>query len=654
MSTAVFPDRESLYLFNNGANFYSYMTFGAHVHEGGVHFAVWAPNAAKIKLVGDFNGWDVDAGIMKFDKDSGVWYADVANAKVGDFYKYLVVDENGKEVYKADPYAFQAEQLPGTASVVAYMGHEWQDSEWMAERATVPVYDKPVNIYEVHLGSWATNEDGSFLNYKDLAHRLVEYVKHMGYTHLELMPLSEHPLDASWGYQVSGYYAVTHRYGNPTDFKYFVDYCHQNNVGIILDWVPAHFPKDEFALADFDGTPQYEYADSRKGEHKTWGTKVFNFEKSEIVSFLISNAIFWLDEYHVDGLRIDAVSSMLYLDYDRSEGEWIANKNGGNINLEAKAFLQKLNTVVFEKYPNVIMAAEESTAFPMVTYPVSTDGLGFNYKWNMGWMHDVLDYMSMDPYFRQFNHNKLTFSMHYAFSENYILPFSHDEVVHGKRSMLDKMWGEYDDKFAQLRALMTYMFAHPGKKLNFMGAEIGQFIEWRFYEGLEWHLLEYEKHRQLNTYISTLGQFYKDNACLWEIDNSWDGFEWINADDNCANTISFIRKSKKPGDQLIIICNFGPIFRDKYIIGVNESGVYTEVLNSDSKEFGGQGRVNSRSIETNAIDRDWRSNSLTFDLPPFSAVVFRKTAELKNTKKTTDSKKTKIMPKSDKKGEAKG
>lgn len=625
-------DKNDLYLFNQGTNYFAYMTFGAHIIDKGVRFAVFAPHAKAVSVVGDFNDWDESKNPMQPIGEHGVWVANVKNACEGQLYKYKIVTHSGGELYKADPYAYRAELRPGTASIIAANSYEWTDASWMEKREKTPPYNNPMNIYEVHLGSFITNEDGTYKNYRELAHILVEYAKKMNYTHLEIMPISEYPFDASWGYQVTSYYAPTSRYGTGSDFKYFIDYCHQNDIAVICDWVPAHFPKDEFALAEFDGEPLYEYADSRKGEHKTWGTKVFDFSKNEVRSFLISNAMYWLKEYHVDGLRIDAVSSMLYLDYDRRDGEWIPNIDGGNINLEAKSFLQELNREVFARFPNVIMAAEESTAFPMITHPIDNGGLGFNYKWNMGWMHDILDYFQMDPYFRQFNHNKITFSMHYAFSENFILPFSHDEVVHGKKSMLDKMWGQYEDKFAQLRALLMYMYAHPGKKLNFMGTEIGEFLEWRFYEGLEWNLLDYDMHKKLQHFVSSLGMFYKKNKALWENDNDWDGFEWISADDANSNTISFIRSDKKRASQIILVCNFGPIFRDRFKLGVSSEGEYSEIFNTDATEFGGENRINKKRLVAKEEEFNYRPYSIEFDLPPFSVVALRKVKKRKDTK----------------------
>ena len=582
------------YFFHQGTNIRAYDYMGAHrLEDGSVVFRVWAPNAKEIFLCGDHNGWAKDTPLTR-ENISGIWSVTLPEFKEGTRYKYLVCGNNGDHL-KADPYGFYAETGMQTATVFHTLkDFEWTDEEFIKSRqifALCREYDEmpsaPVNIYEMHLGSWMKKEDGSYLSYRELADKLAEYVSDMNYTHVEIMPIAEHPFDGSWGYQVCGYYAPTSRFGTPEDFMYFVNKLHSKGIGVILDWVPAHFPKDEHALARFDGTALFEHPDSRLGEHKEWGTLVFNWQKSEVHSFLISNAIFWLDEYHFDGLRVDAVSSMLYLDYNRRDGEWIANKYGGNENIEAIEFLQKLNIAVFERFPNAIMVAEESTAWGGVTKPAHEGGLGFNYKWNMGWMNDILRYMSMDPYFRGPNHNMLTFSMMYAYAENYILALSHDEVVHGKRSLIDKMSGNYEQKFASLRLLYAYMYAHPGKKLLFMGDEFGQFIEWRYCEGLEWKLMEYDKHAQLLEFSRHLGEFYKNHKAMHQNDSDWDGFRWINAEDGAHNTVTFMRISRSRREKIIVAANFSGQSHENYAVGVPSAGVYEVVLNTNSTEFGG-------------------------------------------------------------------
>ncbi len=618
----------ALYLFGEGTNHQAYDMLGAHPYcndgAAGYRFAVWAPNAASVSVTGAFNDWDTDSNPMEQIGTTGVWYAFVPGVARGCMYKYAITDRAGNLHYKADPYAFYAELRPSTASVTEDLsGYDWHDKKWQKKKEKQAPYDQPMLIYEVHPGSWKRAEDGSFLTYRQLAEQLVPYVKDMGYTHIELMPVAEHPFDGSWGYQTTGYYAVTSRYGTCEDFMYFVDYCHQNDISVILDWVPAHFPRDAYGLRQFDGTPLYEYADPRIGEHKEWGTLVFDYTKNQVVSFLISNAYFWFDQYHIDGLRVDAVSSMLYRDYDRRDGEWIANEYGGKENLEAIRFLQELNKVIFAHFPNALMIAEESTAWPKITKPVHEGGLGFNYKWNMGWMNDTLRYMSMDPYFRKYNHNILTFLMFYAFSENYILPLSHDEVVHGKRSLIDKMYGSYEEKFAQLKQYYAYAIAHPGKKLLFMGGEFGQFIEWRPSEELDWMLLDYESHDNLHKFVRNLNHFYLENKALWQIEDSWDGFTWINANDEDNSVISFIRRGKAKGSEVIVVCNFTPVRRDSYLIGVPSSGEYVIALSSDDKRFGGASKTGT-TVKARKKSFGEFKYSLELELAPLTTIYLKK------------------------------
>lgn len=612
-----------LYVFHQGKNFKAQEFLGAHkVEDGKYVFRVWAPNAESVFVTGAFNGWSEDAAPMYRLNDGGVWEAYVEGVNNYDSYKFIIYTETGRKLYKADPYAIHAETRPGTASKIFEGNYKWNDSAWLKKRKATSVYSSPVNIYEVHLGSWKRYDDGNTLSYRDLAKELVEYVKNMGYTHIELLPVAEHPFDGSWGYQVTGYFAVTSRYGTPDDFKYFVDQCHKAGIGVIVDWVPAHFPKDAFGLAEFDGTPCYEYADIRKGEHLQWGTKVFDFGRNEVQSFLISNACFWLDEYHIDGLRVDAVASMLYLDYGRDDGHWIANTNGGNENLEAVAFLKQLNETVFTEHSDVMMMAEESTSWPMVSKPVYMGGLGFNFKWNMGWMNDILRYFSLDGIFRKFNHDLITFSFFYAFSENFVLPISHDEVVHGKCSLINKMPGNYNEKFAGVRAFLGYMYAHPGKKLLFMGSEFGQFIEWDYKKGLDWLLLDYEMHLWLQDYARELNKFYKKNSPLWEIDYSWEGFNWIVSDDNTNSVIAFVRTDKED-EKIVAVCNFTPVLRKNYKIGVPEGESYELVFNSDSKKFGGTGEKIRKTYKTNDGEMHGYKQYIELTLPPMTTLYFK-------------------------------
>ena len=641
------------YLFHQGTNFTSYDYMGAHESKVGdcyrCIFRVWAPNAKSISLMSDITGWDYGQPMMRVT-DSGVWETTLESSEsfVGKYYKYAVTGQNGETHLKSDPFAFHSETLSKTASIVTDLsGYTWNDEEWMKKRrATIcpktrgfkpkvnHFYSAPMNIYEVHLGSWRTRDGKStvggenYLNYREIADRLSAYLMDMGYTHVELLPITEHPFDGSWGYQVTGYYAPTSRYGTPHQFMEFVDRMHQAGIGVICDWVPAHFPKDAHGLYKFDGGPCYEYPDPRKGEHKEWGTHVFDYGRPEVRSFLISNAMFWFDKYHIDGLRIDAVASMLYLDYNRRDGEWIANKDGGNQNLEAIEFLQTLNQSVFRDYPYALMIAEESTAWPMVSKPVDMGGLGFNYKWNMGWMNDMLRYCSLDPLYRSGNHDSLTFSFFYAFSENFVLPISHDEVVHGKCSLINKMPGTYEEKFAGLRTFLAYTMAHPGKKLAFMGQEFAQFKEWDYQSELDWVLLQYEAHRQMHEFSKQLNRFYLDHSAMWEIDFSWEGFEWISNDDYTQSIISFRRKNKD-GKELIVVCNFCPVERTGYRIGVPFEGKYKEVFSTDAKQFGGSGVTNGVVESSKDFPMHSHEQSVALTLPGLSVLYFEKQEEKK-------------------------
>ncbi|MBR5155879.1 MAG: 1,4-alpha-glucan branching protein GlgB [Clostridia bacterium] len=614
---------ELMFLFNEGKNFQSYNILGAHKVDGGCDFAVWAPNAVSVSVVCDLNGWDRNINKMQKYDDHGIWHCFVPDVNAGEKYKYSIETAGGEIILKADPFAFESEVRPSTASVVADMDYEWKDSKWIKKREATQPYDQPINIYELHFGSWRQHEDGSLYTYSEMAKELIPYVKEMGYTHIELMPICEYPFDGSWGYQVSGYFSANSRYGKPGELKAFIDKCHTSGIGVIMDWVPAHFPKDAHGLAKFDGECLFEHPDSRLGEHKEWGTLVFNWDKCEVHSFLISNALFWLLEYHMDGLRVDAVSSMLYLDYNRRDGEWVANKYGGKENLAAIEFLQKLNIEVFKMLPNALMIAEESTAWGGVTLPVYEGGLGFNFKWNMGWMNDILRYMSMDPYFRGSNHNMLTFSMMYAFSENYILPLSHDEVVHGKASLINKMYGTYEQKFKSLKLLYSFMYAHPGKKLLFMGGEFGQFVEWRFAEGLDWLLLDYESHRKLKTFTADLNAYYSKNRSMYENDDDWDGFEWINAEDGENSVISFIRYSRSKRDKTIVVLNFAATEHKKYQIGVPAAGEYEVVLGSDNEIYGGDCKK-FKKLKAKKQKYGRFNYVIELDLPELSAFYIKK------------------------------
>ena len=622
----------SLYLFHEGTNYKAYEYFGSHPCDGGAVFRVWAPNAESIGVAGDFNGWNAERAPMK-KISGGVWECTVENVKKFDSYKYLIRTKDGRNLYKSDPYAFHAETRPDTASkYYDSLEFAWTDKAWLKKRKSREIYSSPVNIYEVHAGSWQTYDDGNPLSYRELADRLIPYAKEMGYTHIELLPISEHPFDGSWGYQVTGYFAPTSRYGTPDDFAYFVDKAHSSDIGVILDWVPAHFPKDAFGLYEFDGTPCYEYSDPRKGEHYQWGTKVFDYGRPEVCSFLMSSAMFWIEKYHIDGLRVDAVASMLYLDYGRNDGQWIPNVNGGKENLEAVAFLRRLNESIFGEYGDVMMIAEESTAWPMVSKPVFMGGLGFNFKWNMGWMNDCLRYFSLDGIYRKYHHDCLTFSFFYAFSENFVLPVSHDEVVHGKCSLINKMPGSYEEKFAGVRAFLGYMMSHPGKKLLFMGSEFGQFNEWNCKQPLDWMLLGYDAHKQLKNYVASLNAFYLKNPPLWEDDCSWNGFRWTVSDDSSNSVVVFARRDRS-GNEIISVCNFTPVTRRKYCFGVPEEGTYRVVFSSASPEFGGKGESTVGSVKAKKKPMHGYSYSIEIDIEGLGCMYIKNTSHKKTIEK---------------------
>ena len=613
-----------IYLFKQGNNFEAYRFFGAHFEcrggDEGVVFRVWTPHAKAVSVVGDFNSW-VPGSHPMAKLDEGVWEAFIPGIREYDVYKFCLTTRQDELVFKADPYAFHAETRPSNASKVYRLeGYEWNDGAWEEQQKKRDPLTAPMNIYELHAGSWRLKENGDPYNYSELADELIPYLKDMGYTHVELLPITEYPYDGSWGYQVTGYFAPTSRYGTPKDFMNFVDKCHQAGLGVIMDWVPAHFPKDGFGLYMFDGEPCYEDPNPRRGEHKEWGTMVFNYGMPEVESFLVSSALYWVEQFHVDGLRVDAVASMLYLDYNRRDGEWEANRYGGKENLEAIDFLRKLNSTVLGRYPHKLMIAEESTAWPMVSKPAEDGGLGFNFKWNMGWMNDMLSYMSTDPLFRSGNHNKVTFSFFYAFSENFILPISHDEVVHGKCSLINKMPGDYDAKFANLRTFYGYMMAHPGKKLLFMGQEFGQFIEWNEAKALDWMLLDYDRHRQLSQYVKDLNHLYHDTPALWQVDYSWEGFQWIVPDDNAQSVIAFLRRDAA-GHTVIVVCNFNPVLREGYQMGVPVAGTYRELLSSDDEAYGGGG-VHNKALRSRKTPMHGFDQSITVTLPPLSTVYF--------------------------------
>ena len=621
------------YLFGQGTHYDLYNKLGAHPmtvdEEEGVYFAVWAPNAAAVSIVGDFNEWDEIATPMERLEPLGIYQIFLTGIKVGDIYKYCVTAQDGNKTLKADPYGFQAELRPNNASVVADISDfKWHDSRWMKKREKFDDKKNPMFVYEVHPGSWKKHEqteedEDGFYNYREIAHELAAYVKDMGYTHVELMGIAEHPFDGSWGYQVTNYFAPTSRHGSPEDFQYFMDYMHEHNIGVILDWVPAHFPRDAFGLAEFDGTCLYEYADPRKGEHPDWGTKVFDYGKTEVQNFLICNALFWLEHYHVDGLRVDAVASMLYLDYGREDGQWVPNIYGGNENLEAIEFFKHLNTIVKKRNPGIVMIAEESTAWPKVTDKAEYGGLDFSLKWNMGWMHDFLEYMKLDPYFRKYNHTKMNFAMVYAYSENYMLVLSHDEVVHLKCSMIEKMPGSYEDKFKNLMAGYAFMTGHPGKKLLFMGQDFGQHREWSEKRELDWFLLDKEPNRHLQTFVKELLHLYKNNKCLYEYDCYPEGFEWINADDGDRSIFSFVRHSESGKSNMLFVINFTPVERPDYRVGTTCRRKHTLVLNSDDKKFGGTGKRRPKEYKPAKKECDGRKYSFKYKLPAYGVAVFK-------------------------------
>ncbi len=624
------------YLFGQGTHYDIYKKLGAHIqmrkNTKGVCFNVWAPNAEKVYVIGEFNNWNETSHEMKRVEPEGMGIYELFIPKVqkGSLYKYLIITRDGRKLYKADPYANYAELRPGTASAITDIDHfVWSDSEWMDHRRSMGkdgVYEQPMTIYEVHPGSWKRHpgkEDDGFYSYRDLEKNLIKYVKDMGYTHIELMGISEYPYDGSWGYQVTGYYAPTSRYGTPEEFAHFVNECHKNHIGIILDWVPAHFPKDAHGLAEFDGSPLYEYADPKKGEHPDWGTKIFDYGKNEVKNFLIGSALMWIEHYHIDGLRVDAVASMLYLDYGKQPGQWIPNKYGDNKNLEAIEFFKHINTLILGRNPGTVMIAEESTAWPKVTGTVEEDGLNFSYKWNMGWMHDFLDYMKLDPYFRKNNHYKMTFAMTYNESEKYILVLSHDEVVHLKCSMLNKMPGLEDDKFRNLMAGYAFMMGHPGKKLLFMGQDFAQAQEWSEARELDWYLLENPNHQKISKWMKELLHIYKRNRCLYELDSSWEGFEWINANDADRSIFSFIRKSKDGKNNLLFVINFTPVERPDYRVGVPKKKTYKLILNSEDPKFFGSDENREVSYKAVKSECDGRPYSFAYPLPGYGVAVFK-------------------------------
>ena len=623
--------RPALEVFHTGDSVRAYDFLGAHLvyrnDKNGVVFRVWAPTARSVSVAGDFNNWNNEANYM-YNIGYGVWEVFVEGVKEFCTYKYCIESEYGDRLMKADPYAFHAQTRPGQASVVYDIeSYSWNDSEWFNKRKENNISSSPMNIYEIHAGSWRKYPDGNFFNYQKLADELIPYLKEMHYTHVQLMPIMEHPYDGSCGFQTTGYYAPTSRYGTPSDFMAFVDKLHGEGIGVILDWVPSNFPTDDFGLARFDGSPLYESNDPKTSKRDSWGTCLFNYARFEVTSFLVSCAMFWLDKYHIDGLRIGALSSMLYLDYGKTEGEWEPNKFGGKENLDAVDFVKRLNTAVHMYHPDVMMFAEENTSWPKLTHKIEDGGLGFDFKWNMGWMNDMLHYMSLNSMWRPFNHDSLTFSFYYAFSEKFLLPISHDEVSHGKGSLIKQMPGKYDEQFAGVRAFITYMYAHPGKKLVFMGTEIGQFDEWNHEEAIQWDLLEFEKHKKLRTFFKELNKFYLDCKPLYELDTVWKGFDWIHHDDYTNSVIAF-KRTDKNGDEIVSVCNFQPIRRDEYCIGVPKYGLYDEVFNSDEERFGGSGVVNGNNIKTEVMKIHGFDQGLSLTLPPLSVIYLRCAKEL--------------------------
>ncbi len=623
-----------LYLYGEGTHYRTYKKMGAHPMSingvDGVHFAVWAPNATRVSILGLFNRWDGRHHPMQNRGSSGLWELFIPGLKPGDLYKFEVKGRNGYLGQKADPYAFAAELRPRTASMVWDIdAYTWNDAEWMQRRRKTDWLKEPINVYEVHLGSWRRvyEDNNRWLTYRELADSLIPYVQELGFTHIELLPISEHPFDGSWGYQTIGYYAPTSRFGSPDDFKYFIDRCHQAGIGVIVDWVPAHFPKDSHGLAHFDGSHCYEHADPRKGEHMDWGTLIFNYGRNEVRSFLLSNAMFWADIYHIDGFRVDAVASMLYLDYSRKEGEWIPNEYGGRENLEAVSFLKTFNEIVHADYPGIVTFAEESTSWPMVSRPTYLGGLGFGLKWNMGWMNDTLEYFSKEPIYRKYHHNDITFSLVYAFTENFILPLSHDEVVHGKRHMLNKLPGDMWQKFATLRALYAYMYAHPGKNLLFMGLEFGVWDEWNCYKSLDWHLLQWDPHHKLQAFVKELNHLVKKLPALHEVDFSWDGFEWVDFHDSEQSMISFIRKGPRSEDNVVCVFNFTPMVRTHYRLGVPLPGTYAEILNSDSSHFWGSNVGNAGAVQSEPTPWQGKPHSILISVPPLAGLYFKRQSE---------------------------
>jgi 1,4-alpha-glucan branching enzyme len=623
-----------LYLLAQGTHFRSYEKLGAHIATDGlkaeksVHFAVWAPNAESVSVIGDFNDWKPGASSMQLRPQAGIWETVIPGLDNGACYKYHIVSRyDGYEVDKADPYAFFSQVRPRTASRVWHLDeYQWNDSQWMSSRPASPL-DRPMSIYEVHAGSWmrVPEENNRWLTWRELAGKLGDYVSEMGFTHVEFLPVAEHPFDGSWGYQVTGYYAPTSRFGTPSDFMFLVDHLHQRGIGVILDWVPAHFPTDEHGLGYFDGTHLYEHADARQGKQREWNTLLFNFGRTEVRNFLISNALFWLDKYHVDGIRADAVASMLYLDYAKKPGDWIPNRYGGNENIDAIDFIRQLNQHVYGFYPSAMTIAEESTAWPMVSKPTWLGGLGFGLKWNMGWMHDTLDYMSKDPVYRAYHHNQLLFSLMYAFSENFVLPLSHDEVVYGKGSMIRKMPGDDWQRFANLKLLYGYMFGHPGKKLMFMGDEFGQWNEWNHDSSLDWHLAANPAHKGLQRWVRDLNTFLRGEQALYEFDSDSAGFEWVDCNDVSRSVISFLRKGREPGNTLLFVCNFTPMTHHNYRLGAPEGGFWAEVLNGDAPLYGGSGQGNLGGVDANPLPMHGRPWSLSIVVPPLSIVVFKRT-----------------------------